>query len=538
MCNFTLEKQFFKTSFLIMSKNFNITGTCLPDRHYIADVSGKMKEILKLINGEAYFIINRPRQYGKTTALHFLTHALNSTTDYIALRISFEGLGDSAFLSEEQFAKTFINQLAEKFKIIVPNHAVWLDRIEDKVNNFHLLSNIITEFCNKVGDKKIVVLIDEVDKSSNNQLFVSFLALLRDKFLDRSELKTFHSVVLAGVHDVKSLKIKLRPDEEAKLNSPWNIATDFKVDMNLYPKEIIPMLEDYMSETGVKMNTKKIAEHLFYYTSGYPFLVSKLCKTVDEDYVSKRKSKKWTLADIDQAALDLIRENNANFDSLVKNLEDNKPLFDLVYSIAIDNVKFPYSPHEPIANLGVLYGIFANREGLVIHNLIYSQVIINYMTFKLQRETAYEKSMLAGTDYRASDDSLNMELVLTKYQAFMREQYSQKDRAFLERNGRLVFLAFMKPILNGSGHDFKEVQISEERRLDVVLTYYQNKYVAELKIWRGQEAHEKGLVQLADYLGRQNLNEGYLVIFDHSATKSWQTDRREIKGKNIFMVWV
>jgi Predicted AAA-ATPase len=520
-----------------MPKEFNITGTCLPARHYMADVSAKMKEVISMIEKEKYFIINRPRQYGKTTALFTLAETLRQREDYIVFKTSFEGVGNDDFTSEERFTKAFLHLLAKEALKFAPDVSAWLTEISKRVNNITSLSDYIPELVVKLN-KKVVILIDEVDKSSNNQLFVSFLAMLRNLYLSRHENPTFHSVVLAGVHDVKSLKIKLRPDEEAKLNSPWNIATDFKVDMNLYPKEIIPMLEDYMSETGVKMNPKKIAEHLFYYTSGYPFLVSKLCKTIEEDYVSKRKSKKWTLADIDQAAYDLVRESNANFDSLVKNLEDNKPLFNLVYGIAVDNVKFPYSPHEPIANLGVLYGIFANREGLVIHNLIYSQVIINYMTLKLQRETTFENAMLAGTDYRKSDKTLNMELVLTKYQAFMREQYSKKDRDFLERNGRLVFLAFMKPILNGSGHDFKEVQISEERRLDVVLTYFNQKYVAELKIWRGPEAHEKGLIQLADYLDKQNLTEGYLVIFDHSVTKSWQMDRAEVKGKSIFMVWV
>jgi AAA-like domain len=163
MCNFTFEKNFIKTLLSIMPKEFNITGTCLPDIHYMADVSAKMKEIISMIEKGWYFIINRPRQYGKTTALHFLTHALNSTNDYIALRISFEGLGDSTFLNEEQFTKTFTNQLAEKFKIVVPNHTAWLNQIEDRVNNFLSLSNIITEFCNEVGDKKIVILIDEVD---------------------------------------------------------------------------------------------------------------------------------------------------------------------------------------------------------------------------------------------------------------------------------------------------------------------------------------------------------------------------------------
>jgi hypothetical protein len=102
----------------------------------------------------------------------------------------------------------------------------------------------------------------------------------------------------------------------------------------------------------------------------------------------------------------------------------------------------------------------------------------------------------------------------------------------------LVFLAFMRPILNGHGYDFKEVEISEERRLDVTITFYQHKYVAELKIWRGQAAHERGLEQLNDYLNRLHLNEGYLIIFDHKEVKTWDSEWIEHKGKKIFIVWV
>ena len=120
----------------------------------------------------------------------------------------------------------------------------------------------------------------------------------------------------------------------------------------------------------------------------------------------------------------------------------------------------------------------------------------------------------------------------------MQEQYSKHDRDFLERHGRLVFLSFMKPILNGHGYDFKEVQISEERRLDVTITYYQHKYVAELKIWRGQVAHEEGLAQLSDYLDRLKLTEGYLLIFDHKEVKTWHSEWITYKNKKIFIVWV
>ena len=89
-----------------------------------------------------------------------------------------------------------------------------------------------------------------------------------------------------------------------------------------------------------------------------------------------------------------------------------------------------------------------------------------------------------------------MKLVLIKFQQFMKEQYSSKDIKFLEKNGRTLFLAFLKPIINGVGFDFKEVQISQEQRLDIVVTYNNFKYIIELKLWYGQSYHEKGIKQL------------------------------------------
>jgi len=52
-------------------------------------------------------------------------------------------------------------------------------------------------------------MIDEVDKSSDNQVFLSFLGLLREKYLKWQQGKedTFQSVILAGVYDIKTLKL-------------------------------------------------------------------------------------------------------------------------------------------------------------------------------------------------------------------------------------------------------------------------------------------------------------------------------------------
>jgi hypothetical protein len=528
-----------------MAKRFNVTGTCFPDKHYMADNSNKLRLVRELIEAGEYFTINRPRQYGKTTTIQTMGKMLRETGEYIVFNISFEGVGDSMFKDEFAFAPNFMSILKRFAPLQAPELNEWLEETGPKTLNMKQLDNAITEMVSRT-DKKVVLMIDEVDKSSNNQLFVSFIAMLRDKYLLQNTYKTFHSVVLAGVHDVKSLKLKLRPDDERKFNSPWNIATDFKVDMNFNPLEIESMLKAYVAEKSVVMDTKQIAERLFFYTSGYPYLVSKLCKIIDEEILPTRENTGWTEANLDKAAQMLMKEpDNVNFTSLFINLEHNPDLYNLVAQIIFDNAEIQFDPSVPDINLGILYGIFAANEQdrLAIHNRIYRERIANYMIVKWQikprAEVNYDiKSFNFRGQFIRADNSLDMPQVLVKFQSFMREHNSVKNRGFLEKDGRLLFMAFMKPIINGAGYDFKEPQISDEQRLDVVITFYQYRYLAELKIWYGDVAHQKGLVQLSDYMDTLGLKEGYLVIFNHNKKKTWKTEWIDWGDKKIFAVWV
>jgi hypothetical protein len=520
-----------------MEKKFNVTGNCFSDKHYMADVSEKMAATLKLVDEGEYFIINRPRQYGKTTTLFSLSDALRKTGNYIALNMSFEGLDDAFFERDEAFATGFFELLGDYAAAYAPELETWLVETAPSIKTMKNLDKAITQLVNKTP-KKIVILIDEVDQSSNNEVFIKFLALLRNKYLARGTFNTFHSVILAGVHDVKSLKMKIRPGSEQKYNSPWNIAAEFKVDMNLYPHEIQPMLEDYMQEKKVQMDTSALSYGLFYYTSGYPFLVSRLCKIIDEDLLPDKKVPSWTLEDLEIAVKRLVKESNTNFESQIKNLENNPALYEVVYDVAIENESRPFNIHNPMTNLAAMYGLFVERNGrIAIHNRIYNEVLCNYMIDKLY-STQLPKARELGSDYHNDDRTLNLEAVLLGFQSLMKREYNRKDRDFLEKHARLVFLAFLKPIINGAGYDFKEPQISQEKRLDVVITYYEHKYIAELKLWRGQKLHEKGLIQLTDYLESQQLNEGYLLIFDHAEVKKWANEWITVQGKRIFMIWV
>lgn len=502
----------------------------------MADTSGKLDDTMELIWKGKYFIINRPRQYGKTTTLFLLLKKLEQTEQYLPFSISFEGLHNEEFQDAEAFGKAFF-RLLEKNARWRGNTEIadFLAQESESITKLEHLSEAITRLVEKAG-KKLVLLIDEVDKSSNNQLFVSFLGMLRTKYLAAAEERdlTFHAVVLAGVHDIKTLKLKLRPDAEQKFNSPWNIAADFKVEMSLLPHEILPMLLEYSRDKGVKMDAPQLAERLFYFTSGYPFLVSKLCKVMDEDMPP---APEWTTERLEEAVSLLLKETNANFDSLIANLENFPELHELVYRIISHGEQPVFSIHDPVIQQGIMYGILRNGGGIRIHNRIYQEIIFDYLTSKVKR-----KMSMNGYNFRDKfilpGNRLDLEKVLLQFQAFMREQFSEKDREFVERNGRLIFLAFLRPIINGGGWEFKEPQISEEQRLDIAITFFQHKYVMELKIWRGKVAFKSGLEQLAGYLEKQGMEEGYLLVFEHLKEKSWREEWMEVEGKRVFGVWV
>ncbi|MGM0502904.1 MAG: GxxExxY protein, partial [Bacillota bacterium] len=365
---------------------------------------------------------------------------------------------------------------------------------------------------------------------------LDFLGMLRNKYLlaKEGEDYTFHNVILAGVHDVKNLKLKLRSDEEEKFNSPWNIAVKFKVKMSFDVSEIASMLQEYKQDREAEMNVQGLAEEIHYYTSGHPYLVSKVAKIIDEEL----EKTNWEQSDVQQAVKILLNERNTNFESLIKNIENNKDLHQLIYKIIVEGEELTYNLDNPIIELGELHGILKNENGIVkVHNRIYEQRIYNYLSSKL--ETTLDMITYNYKDNFIKEDGyLDFEKILTKFQEFIKEQYSSQDQDFLERKGRLIFLAFIKPIINGRGFDFKEVQISEEKRLDIVITYLDEKYIVELKIWRGEKYHQKGLKQLADYLDSQNVEQGYLVNFNFNQNKEYKQERIEQDNKEIFAIWV
>ena len=501
-------------------RRFNTTGTCYAEEHYMVNIDERVQQIKKMVDRGDYFCINRGRQYGKTTTLRFLKKALDS--EYTVFSISFEGMSDASFSSLERCGEAFFEKLQEtvdydEVAVLDENTKSFL---EDGKNfsTDKALSLEISKLC-KTCTHKIVIIIDEVDQAGNYDSFIKFLGLLRDKFLNRNTRPTFHSVILAGVYDIKNLKLKIRPEKQHQYNSPWNIAADFDIDMDLSESGIKGMLEDYESENHTGMNTAKLAKLISEYTSGYPFLVSRLCFIMDE-----KLNKNWTEAGFLEAVKIILNEKNTLFDDMNKKLNDFPDMAEMLRRILYDGEKISYNPDDRSLEIAKMFNFIKNEGGKVLlSNRIFETRMYNYFEFEAEKNGGRDNEIISNGSIDKplfiKDGHLDMTKILERFCVHFNEIYDTKDEKFIEKQGRKFFLFFIKPIINGTGNFYVEAQTRDERRMDLVVDYNGDRFVVEMKIWRGQEYNERGEEQLAEYLDYYGLEKGYLLSFCFNKNK-------------------
>ncbi|MCL1982882.1 MAG: ATP-binding protein, partial [Clostridiales bacterium] len=499
--------------------------------------SGKLKQIMKLIDDGSYFTINRARQYGKTTTLSMIEETLPE--EYTAISISFEGLGDESFASPEAFCQEFIGLVLGALEFSEVSDEYRMGWVDEHATTFSKLSSHITKMCK---GKKLVLMIDEVDKMSNNRVFLHLLGVLRDKFLLRRKGKdfTFHSVILAGVYDIKNIKLKMisegsyepSPTENKLYNSPWNIAVSFKVDMSFGPAEIATMLSQYEADHGTGMDIPAISDEIHSYTGGYPFLVSRICQCIDEEL-----GQDWTPGGVRGAVAVMLTEENTLFVDMFKNLENNKGLYDFMYGILINGDVSDFVIDNPLVEFGAMFGFLKNANGkTAVANKIFEIRMVNYF---ISKEPSKRVKGVLQHDV-VSGGRFDMELCLRKFASHYAELFSERDYEFLESHGRLLFLSYLKPLINGQGFYHIESQFTDLRRMDIVVDFGQDQFIIELKLWRGESKHEEAYEQLLGYMDSKKASAGYLLTFDFrkGESKSPRAEWVDFSDRRIFDVVV
>lgn len=387
-----------------MPKVFNTTAVCIPEEHYMVDISGRLEEIKSLVDAGKYFTINRARQYGKTTTLRALYRYLQK--EYYVVLLDFQTFDNDKFENGNVFSAAFINSFLRSLKrnTLSPELEDAIKNIlhstdyTDKYFSLKELFEQLSDLC-AAAEKKIVLMIDEVDSASNNQVFLDFLAQLRAQYIERDIQPTFRAVILAGVYDVKNLRRKIRPDEVHKYNSPWNIAADFKVDMSFSREEIAGMLDEYDKDYHTGMDVELLAGLIREYTSGYPFLVSRICQLLDEEISVKKeyggKKSAWTKKGFLEAVRILLSEKNMLFESLREKLESYPELNSMLYSLLFTGKAIVYNYYETSINIATMFGFVKNENGvLAVSNRIFETWLYNlYLSSaEMQKKEIYAAS--------------------------------------------------------------------------------------------------------------------------------------------------
>ncbi len=524
-----------------MTKYFNTEGSCKPKEHYMVKLDDRL-EMTKnlLINRKKYFVINRGRQYGKTTTLRALEEYLKD--DYIVLSLDFQQLGTEDFADEATFSYAFADILIRTFQISGADDSEEMLKPLSGMREEHGigLKDLFVRLSDICGNspRPIVLMIDEVDSASNNQVFIDFLAQLRSYYLNRDKTPIFHSVILAGVYDIKNLKLKLRPESEHQYNSPWNIAAKFNINMGFSSSQIRGMLEEYEADYHTGMDTETVAEEIYQYTSGYPVLVSSICKYIDEELLGEdameTPAKAWSTEGIEKAVKQILIDDIPLFGSMIRHLNEYPDMKRMFQAILFQGSEFSYSPDTKEISLACMFGYAVNVDGKVrIANRIFETRLYNYFLSEEELSSTMGKMAQRDKSYFIHDGRLDMDMALKKFVDYFTEIYGDNDEKFIEDYGRKFFLLYLKPIINGVGNYYIEAQTRDARRTDVIVDYRGEQFIIELKIWHGNEYNERGEEQLSGYLDYYHKDKGYMLSFNFNRNKEIGVKEIKLGNKTI-----
>ncbi|MBQ0057920.1 MAG: ATP-binding protein [Bacteroidales bacterium] len=497
-------------------KTFNTAGTCRPNEHYMVDITERLEIIRKMVTKGDYFCINRGRQYGKTTTLEAIRKHLSD--EYLVFSISFEGVDDNYFLDAATANAAFLRLLRRETRIAPKDDKVkeLLEEVAPRglksVDNFDF-TDIVAELC-ELSSKPVVVLIDEVDQAGNNDGFIKFLGGLRSMFLNRDSHPTFQSVILAGVYDVKNLKLKIRPEDQHQYNSPWNIAVPFDVDMSLSAEGIAGMLAEYKADHGLDFDEKAVAQMIRDYTSGYPFLVSRICQIIDAEQWT------WNKDGVLKAVNKILTEGSTLFDDIAKKLDEFPELERTIRGVLFNGYRYSFNYYDKATNLALMFNFVKQQNGaFAVACRMFEIWFYEYFISQDKNSADFIQGMTDKSQF-IHDGILDIPLLMQRFIVHMNQTYKMDhDNEFIENDARKVFLTYLRPVINGVGSYHIEEQTRDHDRMDVVIDYLGRQYVIELKIWRGNAYNERGEEQLCRYLEYFDLQEGYLLSFCFNKTK-------------------
>lgn len=216
-----------------------------------------------------------------------------------------------------------------------------------------------------------------------------------------------------------------------------------------------------------------------------------------------------------------MSEKNTLFESMMGKLIEYPELQQILYSMLFAGEVIAYNVLDQAVNDAVMFGFVKKQDGnIVVSNRIFEMLLYNYFLTSLEAQNTLIFKAASNNKFQfIRGHHLDMDLVMKKFVEHFDSIYGDQKKEFDEEEGRRRFLLYIRPIINGTGNYYIEPETRNSRRMDVVIDYLGERFVIELKIWRGSSYNERGEKQLSDYLDYYNLKKGYMLSYNFNKNK-------------------
>ena len=235
----------------------------------------------------------------------------------------------------------------------------------------------------------------------------------------------------------------------------------------------------------------------------------------------------------------LLKESNTLFDDIEKKVSQFPSLAEMLKSIIFGGKRVSFNYYDRDINIAAMFNFVKDDQcSAVVSCRIFETWLYNLFISNDKGLSTYQQGE-SDKNHFVHDGYIDMRHLLERFCIHFNEIYRPgHDGAFVENNGRQIFITYLRPIINGVGNYYCEAQTRDLTRTDVVIDYLGQQYVVELKIWRGDAYNERGEQQLSEYLDFYHLDTGYMLSFCFNKNKQPGLHEVMVGKKRLYEVIV
>lgn len=365
---------------------------------------------------------------------------------------------------------------------------------------------------------------------------MSLLRQIRAGFMNRGVGQFPTSVGLIGMRDLRDYLTESKDGAPVNPGSPFNIKVGSFTIRNFDAADTRELLAQHTEETGQVFETDACDE-IFRVTQGQPFLVNALADDCVTHLVPDRAAP-ITKAHVEQARERLILARTTHLDALAQRLREPR-VARIVQAVITGDAPIEYSTDDfqYVVDLGL---IRRGHHGAEAANPLYREVLARQLSYDLQ-----ENLQRPWWPWARPDGGLDFPALMVAFRQWWRENADilRGPDGYPEAVPHLALMAFLQRVVNGGGRVHREFAAGRGA-VDLLVEFGRDRFAVEIKRVRERDGldaqKQRGAAQLAAYLDTVGLTEGWLVLFDVRAGRSW--DERlwdedvDVDGKRIRML--